>query len=241
MNNSYQSRPLSSYPSPAEVKVFIGNQWVDDIYRIDYSISEPKTPLYDYTSKYFKDVAGGHTIVQGTIIINYRFPGYLQYAIKQKGLLIDPEVLRDLNNAADMFREMAEGDSSTKVKKLLMYKKLGAMSNAKNVADVLYGEWTNGTSGWSENNGLRVSGVAATHENLPPFSVEVRYGGTEGLSTKIIEDCHLIGESQTISAAAIAGGDMSSSGMPIFELYTFFAKKVTDRIEQKARKLMKGT
>jgi len=172
-------------------------------------------------------VAEGHSIVQGQLIINYRFPGYLVYAINDK-LQKDPGIVRSLDQAAELFRDLSKGSSADKVSKLMIYKKLGAMNNAKQFANTLYGDGSSTQS--------KTTSRVMTQTNMVPggFDIHIRYGGEEALYTKIIRACQVIGESQVISAAAIGGGDMSSSGMPILEVYTFFGKEIEDRVETKA-------
>lgn len=61
------------------------------------------------------------------------------------------------------------------------------------------------------------------------FDVKIVYGDVEGYHlSKTLRDCHITGESQTISGSATGGGDMSSSGSPIFEVYSFFCKSVEE-------------
>jgi hypothetical protein len=224
--------PIFGYPSPAEVKIYIGEtNWVDDAYRIDYTISNPKTPLYDYTSKFYKDVAEGHSIVQGQLVINFRFPGYLRYAVADK-LKIDPGKLRTLETAADLFEDMSKGSAADKIRKLLVYKKAGALTNAKQMSNLMHGGDINAPG---SNRLMNITQDQPTSRD--GFNILIKYGGEEALYTKIIRNCHLVGEGQVISAAAIAGGDMSSSGMPILEIYSFFAKDIVDRTEHKAMTL----
>lgn len=223
-------RAIYSYPSPAEVKIFINqNMWVDDVYRIDFNLTNQRTPLYDYTSQYFKEVAEGHSIVQGQLIINYRFPGYLRYAI-EKRLTKDPKILRSLDEAAEAFRDLTQGSDAERIQKLLAYKRAGSFSYAKQIMSY------NG----DESEVKDTFNTTLTHSKLA-FDIKISYGGTEALHSKTIEKCYIIGESQVISAAAIAGGDMSSSGMPIYEVYSFFGQRITDQITDRGIKLSNNT
>lgn len=223
------SHPSLNYPSPAEVKIFIGQDiWIDDAFRVDYNLSNNRTPLYDYTSQFFKAVAEGHALVQGQLMINFRFPGYLSYAMDRK-LDMGANTVRNLGDSADIFREMSSGGVEERVKKLLAYKRSGAFEYAKTAAATLYSDTPSSDF---------VPNYSSTHKRRS-FDIVIKYGGMESLYDKIITDCFLVGESQVISAAAVAGGDMSSSGMPIYEVYNFFGKAVKDVINQKAATLNK--
>ena len=232
-----RNNPVFNYPSPAEVKIYLNEvDWVDDAYRLDYTLSVPRTPLYDYTSQFYKDVAEGHAIVQGQLVINFRFPGYLRHAISGR-LSPDPGKLRSLTTAADLFEDMTRGSAADKVRKLLIYKKSGAMRNAKQVSNIAHGG--------DIVNPPPINRLSLSHDTPTGgdgFNILIKYGGDEAMYTKIIKNCHLVGEGQVISASAIAGGDLSSSGMPILEMYSFFGRSVEDRVEDKAyiaNKMMK--
>jgi len=86
------------YPTPNDVKIFIKGTWIDDAYRIDIDKQAKKIPLTGYHQREFKLVAMGKKIVVGNIIIHWRFPGYLNYAIKkvlrerQDGILHDASI-----------------------------------------------------------------------------------------------------------------------------------------------------
>jgi len=73
---------FGDYPTPGDVKIYIGTNYVDDAYRIDYDERNNKVPLVGYHQKHFVQVADGKVMIVGNIIIHFRFPGYLTYAIK---------------------------------------------------------------------------------------------------------------------------------------------------------------
>jgi hypothetical protein len=212
-----KSGPLS-YPSPAEVKITINGTWVDDVYRVDYNVSTPRTPLYDYTSKFYKGIAEGHSIVQGQIIINYRFPNYLLSAI-QKDLDRDPRVLRLLKESSKLYQELAQGNREDKINALVALKTRGALKPAKQVSKALYG---------STSRAERKNETVFSQQNLNSFDLIIEYDD-RSLYRHIIQGCVVIGEGQVISAAAMAGGDLSASSLPIYEVYNFFGKKVVTK------------
>lgn len=232
MAYDYNHKAPTSYPSPADVRLFIKGDWLDDAYRIDYNVSTPRTPLYDYTSKFYKDVAEGHTLVQGQLIINYRFPNYLRTAIEHH-FMREPGVLKTLRESTSLYQDLAEGDSETKVRKLIELKRLGALKPAKQVSQGLYGH----TPGIPDVHVDPLSShdkTVISQSDIVTFDIEIWYGGDEALYSHTIRDCVIIGEGQVISAAALAGGDLSASSMPIFEVYNFFGKKVDAEIKKKA-------
>jgi hypothetical protein len=60
------------------------------------------------------------------------------------------------------------------------------------------------------------------------FDLTMSYGfeGRGQTYSRIIKDCVLIGESETVSASAGISDDMSSSAQPILEVYSFFARTI---------------
>lgn len=73
---------FGDYPTPGDVKIYIGGSLVDDAYRVDYDERNGKVPLTGYHQKYYSMMADGKVIVVGNMIVHFRFPGYLTYAIK---------------------------------------------------------------------------------------------------------------------------------------------------------------
>lgn len=227
-------KDLKDYPSPAEVKVYTNGTWVDDAYRVDYNVSTPRIPLYDYTSKFYKDVAEGHTIVQGQLVINYRFPNYLASALEGK-IFKDPDVLKELNESLEIYRDMSISSSEDKVRRLIELKRIGALEPAKQVTNTLYGDVPafNGILPL----GSQTKKTVISQRGILPFDIEIWYGNENSNYVRVLRDCVLIGEGQVISAAAMAGGDLSSSSMPIFEVYSFFAKSVDEMINVKTKRV----
>lgn len=74
---------LGDYPTPGDVKLYVDDLWVDDVYRVDYEEQNKKVPLWGYHQKHYADVADGKVIIVGNIIIHYRFPGYLNHALQR--------------------------------------------------------------------------------------------------------------------------------------------------------------
>ena len=67
----------TEYFSGAQVSVYIGDVWIDEITSIAYSVQQSRAPLYGYNDTYFRDVAKGKVLVQGQFTINFKEAGYL--------------------------------------------------------------------------------------------------------------------------------------------------------------------
>lgn len=65
------------YYSGAQVALYIGDVWVDEITSMSYAVHQNRTPLYGYNDQLFRDVSKGQVIVQGEFSINFKEAGYL--------------------------------------------------------------------------------------------------------------------------------------------------------------------
>lgn len=78
----YPDADLQNYWSPAQVRLYIDEVWLDDACAVRYVVQDDRTPKYGYFDRTFRAVARGRTIVSGELSINFRFNGYLRGAIQ---------------------------------------------------------------------------------------------------------------------------------------------------------------
>lgn len=101
----------SEYFSNADVKLYFGDIWVDEVVSIGFQLQEDVLPIYGYNSYTFDAVARGKRIIQGSFGINFTTVGYLHqivananaifYALEQgeqKGI-IKPEYYQNMKLA----------------------------------------------------------------------------------------------------------------------------------------------
>lgn len=67
VNNFGRKRYFSSLDS----EVYFGERQIDDIVAIDFTVAEPKLPIYGYNSFYPNRIVSGRRTVQGTFAINF--------------------------------------------------------------------------------------------------------------------------------------------------------------------------
>lgn len=75
VNNSSGSG--SRYFSSLDTEVYFGQKQIHEIVAIDFTISEPKLPIYGYNSFYPNRIVSGRRTVQGTFAINFTNTNYL--------------------------------------------------------------------------------------------------------------------------------------------------------------------
>jgi hypothetical protein len=71
------------YFSGCDIRIFIGDLWVDDIITMQYSINSAKNPRYSYGDEYYKVVAKGNILVEGSFTIAYKEWNYLPSIIER--------------------------------------------------------------------------------------------------------------------------------------------------------------
>ena len=210
------------YPTPAQVSLFLEEVWVDDAYRVEFRKQNPKTPLYGYDEKYFSNVAEGQVIVSGNLVINYRYPGYLWNVIADRMTKIDPQVGAYVAFATDILR-------ATPAQRIDMIREARQKGNIEEVSSVM--QRLLGKKNWgtvSKSPDLVNDMLKAPSNKYQPINVKIYFDKPQkAWYHTMIEDVHFTGSSMTLSASGTYGGDSSASGQPIFEVYSFFAKDVT--------------
>ena len=65
------------YFSGAQVSLYIGDVWVDEITTLSYGYQQDRRPIYGYASTLYDDLSEGQILVQGQFTINFKEAGYL--------------------------------------------------------------------------------------------------------------------------------------------------------------------
>ena len=94
------------YFSSLDSEVYFGQTQIDEIVAIDFTMNEPKLPIYGYNSFYANRVVSGRRTVSGTFAINFTDPLYLLKILNK----IDDSVL---SNDYESIVYRCEGDDST--------------------------------------------------------------------------------------------------------------------------------
>lgn len=72
----------NDYFSNADVHLYFGNVFVDDIISLNFTLEEQIRPIYGYHSYTYDAVARGNRIIRGEFSINFTSVGYLQEIIE---------------------------------------------------------------------------------------------------------------------------------------------------------------
>lgn len=71
------------YFSGADVRIYFGDIWVDEITRLEFTLQENVAPIYGYASYTWDKVARGSRQIQGSFSINFKESYYL-FAVLEK-------------------------------------------------------------------------------------------------------------------------------------------------------------
>ena len=82
---SVVQRPTGTkrYFSTIDAEIYFGEEYMDDIVRLDYSVEEKKLPIYGFNSYYASKIVVGQKIIQGTFAINFTKTGHVTNIIKK--------------------------------------------------------------------------------------------------------------------------------------------------------------
>ncbi len=218
MTNQYTVTSSKPYYTPCNVGIYIGGYKISEAFRVDWDARDSKTPLYGWADDKFTAVSNGRKIVTGRLVINYRHASYLSTAIAEFHDQTQPKNNAQEVTQADFFNEMSALGPADRV---LYLAKLAAKN---------YGDAELAMA--SEDSIFKTVGADSdeTYKHKNTFDILVTYGDilSDLHIETTIKDAYIVGQSQTISASATGGGDVSSSGSPIYEIYSFFAKEIVE-------------
>lgn len=78
----YQLFP-ESYFSGCDVSLYIGEEWVDEVTSLEFSVQEQVQPIYGYNSYTFDACARGSRTIQGSFGINFKEANYLNSILEK--------------------------------------------------------------------------------------------------------------------------------------------------------------
>jgi hypothetical protein len=206
------------YLTSTETKCFIGGYWVDDLHRIEYQEQNKKVPLQGYHQKYYADVADGQSIVVGSMTVIHRYPGYLLSAIA--GITKDDDV------------EMSDPKEKTRVTEAIRYlrnadpaERVKFLANASPKQFELYSELLDATFSGIPNTRATSAVDISPIETPRGFDIFIYYyQGAAPIYARKLIGVHMTSQHAVISAG-VHGGDLGGTGLPLYENYSFFARK----------------
>lgn len=218
---------------PTNAAVYLGDYLVDACYDVRWEVQDTTSPSFDYARREYRAIAPGKVLVNGSLAINFKYAGYLNTAIA--AAMTGGTNTRGKEDAAllaSFVRPMIYGTRKERIDILTEAAKKGQVFLDKvcNVSSALLArEIPSAGNGHGEKfvspmdlqNGSPLG-------KIQPVNIHVFYGDpNDTFIMDKVEDVVFVGTSKTLSGGASSGGGVSSSGAPILELYSFFAKNVS--------------
>ena len=211
---------LGDYPTPAQIVVQIGDVWVDDALRIEFNDTAGKIPLYGYNEIRPSAFTDGRAYVAGSLAINYRFPGYLEHAA---GEISDDD---DKNKYKYRLDEMVQWVS--RIRNATVSERINMLEEARLAGnlDKMGKAMEIAIRGTPPNNSIP---CIINRSAADGFTLRIYFDTPDtSIYYRAIEGVRFTGVQMVANNSAGAGGDMSSSGRPLLEVYTFLATRVHD-------------
>jgi hypothetical protein len=80
------------YSTASSVAAFVNGYHIEQAYGFNFKESVPKIPIYGYNDYEFSKVVRGKGMVQGILVLNFVFPGYLTAALTYRSDVYDPKL-----------------------------------------------------------------------------------------------------------------------------------------------------
>lgn len=220
-NTSTEYRRFNSeYFSGADVRIYFGDSWIDEITNLQFSLQENVAPIYGYCSHTFDKVARGSRMIQGSFNINFKESYYLHYVIERL-----ESKMKDTDGDG---RYESNGFSQDEFKKGVTVEHLLGTNNDyfNKIAD----QFENSLWGPSGNTTIDTKREERKNSDFfyrngplkdSGFNILIVYGPmNERDGRKYSETVHSLVGVQLTGVSQIVGLD----GRPIEEQYTFIAK-----------------
>jgi Golgi nucleoside diphosphatase len=227
------------FPTASTVAVFLGGYHIDLAYQVQYKESADKIPIYGYSDYVYTKVAHGRKLVQGVLVVNFTFPGYLNAVLN--GSVETPTVPRLYNS--DIINKTPGAELNIKEKiKLSLRTELPPngtsaerKARAEYIASLLKQNKDKATAKAALSNLYEEPENQKITDLVSPLSLKSNnldmdvYYQDPSLQTWYLKfnNVHFNEVSQVISQAGAEG-----SSDPLYEVYSFIASDKTIKIVQ---------
>ena len=98
----YDNSAYQGYFTASQVRLYIGNLFIDQLHTIQYALQQNNVPVFGYCSEYPDAYGRGRSMIQGQLVLNYVHQGYLYAALRNY------ERLYSANPASDQATRLAK-------------------------------------------------------------------------------------------------------------------------------------
>jgi len=233
---------LFIYPTASTSAIFVNGIHIEQAYRIDFKESQPKVPIYGYNDYEFNTTARSKGIVQGLLVLNFVFAGYLNAVLEQSTVpfvptlynydLSDHKAVKDNPKFKDNLKQALQTelppntDSESRTTRAEYIASLLGKGNAEytdKVKESLQNVFIGDLENVDDSKKPLTSSLISEHGALSYYgekgiTLDIYYNDPEESSwfTRF-ENVHLTDVSQQISQAGAEG-----SSEPLYEIYSWF-------------------
>lgn len=202
----------------SSAKVYINGYWVDDFVSMRYEYQNPKVPFRGYHQKEWTAVADGKLMVIGNMVLNFRYPGYILRAISAISG-VDAEIQNRFNMSKARLYELID-----RIRVASPQERVTILSSAPPEAFDLMSELMDATL----NGGIPETQSANPVELGPSdpwsgsrgFDVDIVYGDEDNAFVERLVSVHMTSQARDMTNSASQGAE------PLYDAYSFFAKKI---------------
>lgn len=230
------------YFSGADVRLYFGDTWVDEVTSLQFTMQENVQPIYGYASYTWDKVARGTRLIQGSFSINFKENFYLHSVLNslqsrlkakesdgsaifseetfKKGVtvehLVEQSHSRSFGAVADELEKSFWGKSGTS--------SIQNTTNRRPRDTYFYPEHLDG----KDDSGANIyASTSQRHLRDNGFNILVTYGPyNEKDGIKVAGSAVSLMGVQLTSVSQVIGGD----GSPIQEVYEFIAKDLNGNL-----------
>ena len=228
------------YFSGSQVKLWIGEIYLDEVTDLVWTSQTDKIPVYGYASRFYDTIGQGRTLVQGSFIINFKYNGWLHMILNliknpDKGSIFrDPEAARDAIgdwvSRHVAYQDINKGDpAAVNHEANNLIRELALSPEPKTYRDFVEKLreklWTNYKDSKTGMSKVETSFAANQVERRSPFDISITYGIPPAPE---MDATVPLG---SFTAKRIAGISLTSvgqkielSGAPVGEQYSFIAR-----------------
>jgi len=191
------------YYTSAQVKMYIGDLFIDEMVSVEWGVQENSVPLFGYCSRLADAYAEGRSLIQGQILINYTAPWYLGIT---------------LQNHKDKAPDVGKQDDDPEIEPLAALILQGKPID--NAGDFTPDQWAKVYARVDQLKSAGVSFSISGADSSPAvykrvkFNIVLEFGDPARKNRRMLRDCKLISCNQVVD----------QSGNNVFESYGFIAR-----------------
>lgn len=217
------------YLTPTNVKVFIGDIWLDDVVSISYNVEATRTPYFGFKSTVFDGVGYGPSIVTGSLVCLFRYSGYLRRVLNFVSSVSQRSVNSNLRtqhlyNDVSALSGAAAFDYKDGLATLITDLARRNMSELRAALENIKSQFMKDEEVLAVGRNKNTTLTETQAIENKPIDLTVWYGRGDKkfvVSTQeLIKDVYFNGESKTVSILDGQGDQL------LYEVYPFIAKRV---------------